>query len=126
MGTLRKFEALLISEQPLHEPVQLFSADEGYTGEAFPGLRDLYANQSERRASFLMPGKPVPQPHYEDPQQLIDCLETVELGKFSAPQGFHRIEGRCRHDGRSDVTKKPRAHRVEWHGAPIAVEQDSN
>jgi hypothetical protein len=48
--------------------------------EAFPGLRDLDANQSERRASFLMPGKPVPQSHYEDPQQVIDCVEAVELG----------------------------------------------
>jgi len=85
MGTLRKFEALLFSEQPLEEPVQLLSTDEGYMGEAFPGLRDLDANQSERRASFLMPGKPVPQSHYEDPQQLIDCVEAVELGKFSAP-----------------------------------------
>jgi hypothetical protein len=32
-----------------------------------------------------MPGKPVPQSHYEGPQQLIDCVEAVELGKFSAP-----------------------------------------
>jgi hypothetical protein len=32
-----------------------------------------------------MPGKPVPQSHYEDPQQLIDCVEAVELGKFSTP-----------------------------------------
>ena len=54
-------------------------------GEAFPALRDLDANQSERRAPFLMPGKPVPQSHYEDPQQLIDRIEAVELGQFSAP-----------------------------------------
>ena len=33
MSSLRKFEALLFSEQPLNEPVQLFSADEGYMGE---------------------------------------------------------------------------------------------
>ena len=85
MSSLRKFEALLFSKQPLNEPVQLFSADEGYMGEAFPGLRDLDANQSEWRASFLMPGKPVPQSHYEGPQQLIDCVEAVELGKFSTP-----------------------------------------
>ena len=46
MGTLRKFEALLFSEQPLDEPIQLLSADEGYIGEAFPRrLRDLDANQ---------------------------------------------------------------------------------
>src|ERR1700730_17878602 len=112
MGTLRKFEALVFSEQPLEKPVQLLSADEGYLCEDFPGLRDLDANQSERRASFLMPGKPVPQSHYEDPQQLIDSVEAVELGQFSTPQPFHRIEGRCRHDGRSDVTEKPRTHRV--------------
>jgi len=56
MGSLRKFEALLFSEQPLDEPIQLLSADEGDMGEAFPRLRDLDANQSERRASFLMPG----------------------------------------------------------------------
>ena len=80
MGTLRKFEALLFSEQPLDEPVQLFSADEGYMGEAFPGFRDLDANQSERHVSFLMAGEPVPQSHYEDPQQIIDCVEAVELG----------------------------------------------
>jgi hypothetical protein len=79
MGTLREFEALLFSEQPPDEPVQLLSTDEGYMGEAFPGLRDLEANQSERRASFLTPGKPVPQFHYEDPQQLIECVEAVEL-----------------------------------------------
>jgi hypothetical protein len=85
VGSLRKFEALLLSEQPLNEPVQLLSADEGYTGEAFPGLRDLDANQSEWRAPFLMPGKPVPQTHHEDPQQLIDCVEAVELRKFSTP-----------------------------------------
>jgi hypothetical protein len=29
MGSLRKFEALLLSEQPFDEPVQLLSADEG-------------------------------------------------------------------------------------------------
>jgi len=80
MGTLRKFEALLFSEQPLDEPVQLLSTDEDYMSEAFPGLRDLDANQSERRVSFLMPGEPVPQSHYEDPQQVIDCVEAVELG----------------------------------------------
>ena len=40
MGSLRKFEALLLSEQPFDEPVQLLSTDEGYMGEAFPGLRD--------------------------------------------------------------------------------------
>ena len=79
MGTLRKFETLLLSEQPLDKPVQLLSADESYIGEAFPGFRDLDANQSERRAPFLMPGKPVPQSHYEDSQQLIDCVEAVEL-----------------------------------------------
>ena len=44
MGWLRKFEALLLSEQPFDEPVQLLSADEGYMSEAFPGLRDLDAN----------------------------------------------------------------------------------
>jgi hypothetical protein len=41
MGSLREFEALLFSEEPLDEPVQLLSADEGYMGEAFPGLRDF-------------------------------------------------------------------------------------
>jgi hypothetical protein len=87
---------------------------------------DLDANQSEWRAPFLMPGKPVPQTHHEDPQQLIDCVEAVERGQFSTPQRFHRVEGRCRHDGRSDITEKPRAHRVEWHGAPIAVEESSD
>ena len=66
MGTLRKFEALLFSEQPLDEPVQLLSTDEDYMSEAFPGLRDLDANQSKRRVSFLMPGEPVPQSQYED------------------------------------------------------------
>jgi hypothetical protein len=71
---------LLFSERPLDEPVVLLSGDEGYMGEAFPDLRDLDANQSERRASFLMPGKPVPQFHYEDPRWLIDCVEGVELG----------------------------------------------
>ena len=71
---------MFVSEQPLDKPVLLLSAGEGYMGEAFPGLRDLDANQSERRASFLMPGKPVPQSHDEDPKQLIDCVEAVELG----------------------------------------------
>src|SRR6266478_3914874 len=56
MGSLREFEALLCSEQPLDEPVQLLSADERSMSEAFPGLRDLDADQSERCASFLMPG----------------------------------------------------------------------
>jgi hypothetical protein len=85
MSSLRKFEGLLFSEQPLNEPVQLLSADESYMGEALPGLRDFDANQSERRVSFLMPGEPVPQSHYEDSEQLIDCVEAVELGQFSAP-----------------------------------------
>jgi hypothetical protein len=78
------FEALFISEQPLDKPVLLLSASEGYMGEAFPTLRDLDANQSERRASFLMPGEPVPQSHHEDPQQFIDCVEAVELGRFAS------------------------------------------
>ena len=46
MGSLRKFEALLFSEQPLDEPIQLLSADEGYMREAFSHcLRDLDTNQ---------------------------------------------------------------------------------
>jgi hypothetical protein len=53
-------------------------------------MRAIWARPSlvsgiSTRASFLMPGKPVPQSHYEDPQQLIDCVEAVELGKFSTP-----------------------------------------
>jgi hypothetical protein len=75
---------LLLSEQPLDEPVQFLLPDKGYMGEPFPGLRDLDANQSERRVSFLMPRKPVlmprkpvPQSHYEDSQQLIDCVEAA-------------------------------------------------
>jgi hypothetical protein len=32
----------------------------------------------ERRASFLIPGQPVPLSHDEDPKQLIDCAEAVE------------------------------------------------
>jgi hypothetical protein len=80
MGSLRKFEALLFSEQPLDEAVQLHSTDEGYMGEAFPGLRDHEEDQSNRRVSFLMQREPVPQSHYEDSQQLIDCVEAVELG----------------------------------------------
>ena len=36
MGSLREFEALLCSEQPLDEPVQLLSADERYMGQALP------------------------------------------------------------------------------------------
>ena len=60
MSSLRKFEALLFSKQSLNEPVQLFSADEGYMGEALPGLRDLHAHQPKRGVSFLMPGEPVP------------------------------------------------------------------
>jgi len=79
VGPLRKFEALLFSEQALDEPAQLLSTDEGYMGEAFLGLRDLDANQSKRRVSFLMPGEPVPQSQYEDSQQLIDRVEAVEL-----------------------------------------------
>ena len=34
--------------------------------------RRLLGGAGIRRVSFLMPGKPVPQSHYEDPQQLID------------------------------------------------------
>jgi hypothetical protein len=49
--SLRKFEALLYSEQPLDEPVQLLSADEGYMGEAFPGLREEM--RTSRICAFL-------------------------------------------------------------------------
>ena len=80
MGTLPKFEALLFSEQPLDEPVQLLSRDEGYMGEAFPGLRDLDVNQSKRRVSFLMPREPGRTPANLRPRTLLP----------------HRIYGRFR------------------------------
>jgi hypothetical protein len=54
MGSLWKSEALLDSEQPVDEPVQLLSADECDTDKPCSALRDLGADQSERRASFLM------------------------------------------------------------------------
>jgi hypothetical protein len=57
MGSLRKFEALLLSEQPLNEPVQLLSADEGYTGEAFPGLRGSRREPIGMARSFPDAGK---------------------------------------------------------------------
>ena len=79
MGSLRKLEGFALFRNPIDEPVQLLSADEGYVRVTFPGLRYLDANQSERRASFLMPGEPVPQSQYEDSQQLIDRVEAVEL-----------------------------------------------
>jgi hypothetical protein len=41
MGSLWKFEALLYSEQPLDEPVQLLSTDERYTDKAFLRPRDV-------------------------------------------------------------------------------------
>jgi len=85
MGSLWKFEALLDSEQPLDEPVQLLSADECDTDKPCSALRDLGADQSERRASFLMPGKPVPKTHDEHGQQLVDALRATQLGQFAAP-----------------------------------------
>jgi len=56
MGSLREFEALLCSEQPLDEAVQLLSANERDTDKPLSALRDLDADQSERGASFLVPG----------------------------------------------------------------------
>jgi len=41
MGSLREFEALLCSEQPLDEPVQLLSANGRYTDRAFFRPRDV-------------------------------------------------------------------------------------
>ena len=78
MGSLRKLEGFALFRNPIDEPVQLLSADEGYVRVTFPGLRYLDANQLERRASFLIPGQPVPLSHDEDPKQLIDCAEAVE------------------------------------------------
>jgi hypothetical protein len=53
MGSLREFEALLCSEQPLDEPIHLFPAEEGYTDK--PSLVSGFAaRQSKRRALFLI------------------------------------------------------------------------
>jgi hypothetical protein len=49
MRSLREFEAMLVPISP-DEAVQLLSADKRYMDEAFPGLRDLDVDQSERRA----------------------------------------------------------------------------
>ena len=43
MGSLWKFEALLFSEQPLDESVQLFSADERLNGGGQDGRLDFVA-----------------------------------------------------------------------------------
>jgi hypothetical protein len=48
--------------------------------EAFPRSRNVNTQQSKRRAPFLMPGKPIPQPHDQRRQQLVDRVETVEYG----------------------------------------------
>jgi hypothetical protein len=53
MGSLRKFEALLCSEQAPRRTRQLLSAEERNTDKPFSVLLDLDADQSERRASFL-------------------------------------------------------------------------
>jgi hypothetical protein len=51
MGTLRKFEALLFSEQPLDEPVQFLSADEGYM--ARPSLVSGISTRTNRNGALL-------------------------------------------------------------------------
>jgi hypothetical protein len=51
-----------------------------------PGLRFPPLKIASPDRANSTPGKPVPQTHHEDPQQLIDCVEAVELGKFSTPQ----------------------------------------
>jgi hypothetical protein len=43
VGSLRKLEALLFSEQPLDEPVQLLSADERLNGGGQDGRLDFVA-----------------------------------------------------------------------------------
>ena len=109
MGSLRKLNGLRRSEQPLDETIELLAANQGDLREALSAFRNLDPDQSKRLAAFLMPGEPIPQPHHEDPQQLVDCIETVELGKLASPKGFDRFERGCG-DGRvSDVAKKPRS-----------------
>jgi hypothetical protein len=76
---------LLCSEQPLDEAVQLLSANERDTDKPFSALPYLDADQSERRASFLMPGKPVPKAHDKHGQQLVDGVEAIELRQLAAP-----------------------------------------
>ena len=78
--SLRKLEALLLPEQPVNKAIQLLAPDQRDARKAFPGSRNVNTQQSERRAPFLMVGKPIPQPHNQCRQQLVDRVETVEYG----------------------------------------------
>jgi hypothetical protein len=85
MGSLWSSRLCSIPNSPSTEPVQLLSADERDTDTPFSALPYLDADQSERRASLLMPGKPVPKTHDEHGQQLVDALRATQLGQFAVP-----------------------------------------